>query len=837
MKKTIVSIFTMALFFSPYAQNQKVLEEMRESEREKDEYFKKLNEVPEATQTFSTDYASYKRAKAWNYRAQTIFTNPVNPGIYVGGRYNDVLVDKTNNIALAAPNGGGLWSFNAATGTNFKAIDDFSSFMAVFCIEQNPNNKQEILVGSGDPNGVSGFGIFRSTNGGLSFTQVSSTDPLSNADFKTIRKIKYSPTAANTIYVATNTKVYRSTDNGTSWNLVFTSPGWGGNSIQSLDFTAGSGVAIACLYSGIHLSPSGNSGTYTLVTTTLPNNSTGNYSSSNGSPRGCVLASYATDRNTIYAFFSVINSGNNSGYGDYDLYKSTNSGSSWTKVSSVNPTLWIAQESFSLTMGVHPTNSNNIVIGSGGWGYSTDGGANWKAALEGEVDYHCTRFDASDPNVCWVGYDQGFLKADFGATGSYYDYNVSKFVTQIKQSEFANTGNVVTSQVYYVDYYPQNMGDAFLMGQQDGGCFVSYPADQSPRWRVNVGDGFSTFVNKQDPTKVWASTQRNNIQVTTTKGTNLNQGDLAQINALSDNSVWSTDFYGNNAAGNMVFVPSTTSLKRTTDNGSSFTSIATFTTRVNNKVAVQEAADPVVYLAGKPSGQAANILRLANAGTSNSPSTTTISGIFTNINDNVDKISIDPNNVNTVYVCSTNGEAVKITDANTVSPSVTSIKGNLPTVIFNMVIAPKNYANYLIAATNIGLFYSTDNGTTWVASYEVPATQITDLKMRNSDDRLFVATYGRGVWAVTVGGLVTTTEEAINNKLNVYPNPAENHISISTNYEKNYSVVLYNVLGEKVLESSEKSNINISNLSSGMYIIHLKGIDGTIINTQKLEIK
>lgn len=837
MKKTIASIITMALFYSPYAQNQKVLEEMREKEREKDELVKLSNAIPEATEMFSTDYASYKRAKAWNYRGLTIFTNPVNPGIYVGGRYNDVLVDKTNNIALAAPNGGGLWSFNPSTGTNFKAIDDFGSFMTVFCIEQNPNNKQEILAGTGDPNGISGFGIFRSTNGGSTFTQISSTNPLNNGDFQTIRKIKYSPTSANTIYVATNTKVYRSTDNGSSWNLVFTSPGWGGNSIQSLEFTAGSGVAIACLYSGVHLSPSGNSGSYTLVTTTLPNNSTGNYSNSNGSTRGCVLASYASDRNTVYAFFSVINSGNNGGYGDFDLYKSTNSGSTWTKVSSVYPTLWIAQEYYSLVIGVHPTNANNIVIGSGGWGYSKDGGATWTAALNGEVDYHCTRFDASDPNVCWVGYDQGFLKADFGATGSYYDYNTSQNVTQIKQTEFANTGNVVTSQVYYVDYFPQNMGDAFLMGQQDGGSFVSYPTDQNPRWRVNVGDGFATFVNKQDPTKVWASVLRNNIQVTTTKGTNLNQGDLSQITSLSDNTVWTTDFYGNNAAGNMVFVPSSSSLKRTIDNGANFTTIATFSNRGDNRVAVQEIADPVVYLVGKPSGQATNILRLQNAGTLNSPTTATISNIFTNVNDKPDKISIDPNNVNTVYVCSTSGEAVKITNANSGSPTISSIKGNLPTVVFNMVIAPKNFANYLIAGTNIGLFYSTDNGATWTASYEVPATQITDLKMRNSDNRLFVATYGRGVWALTVGGLVTNAEEAQNTTLSVFPNPAESQINIATNYEKNYSILVYNVLGEKVIETTEKSNINISNLSTGMYIVHLKGVDGTVLSTQKIEIK
>ncbi len=124
MKKKLLCAISIALSLSSLAQQHKTKEQMRELEMEKDKVVKNANEVPQATQAFNTDYASYKHAKVWNYRAQTVFTNPANPGIYVGGRYNDVLVDKTNNIAIAAPNGGGLWTFNAATGTNFKAIDD-----------------------------------------------------------------------------------------------------------------------------------------------------------------------------------------------------------------------------------------------------------------------------------------------------------------------------------------------------------------------------------------------------------------------------------------------------------------------------------------------------------------------------------------------------------------------------------------------------------------------------------------------------------------------------------------------------------------------------------------
>src|SRR5262249_35578463 len=63
---------------------------------------------------------------------------------------------------------------------------------------------------------VRGAGIFKTTNGGTVWTQVTATN---NSSFYYVNKIVYSQTA-DVVYAATNTGVWRSTDGGTNWTKI-----------------------------------------------------------------------------------------------------------------------------------------------------------------------------------------------------------------------------------------------------------------------------------------------------------------------------------------------------------------------------------------------------------------------------------------------------------------------------------------------------------------------------------------------------------------------------------------------------------------------------------------
>ena len=85
------------------------------------------------------------------------------------------------------------------------------------------------LVGAAD---ASILGIWKSTNGGQSFSTVSMSGIPTSGDFKPGQmnyncSIGVSPTDANTVYVGSNLRMYRTTTGGTSWTAV---TDWAGQS-------------------------------------------------------------------------------------------------------------------------------------------------------------------------------------------------------------------------------------------------------------------------------------------------------------------------------------------------------------------------------------------------------------------------------------------------------------------------------------------------------------------------------------------------------------------------------------------------------------------------------
>ena len=70
---------------------------------------------------------------------------------------------------------------------------------------------------------------------------------------------------------------------------------------------------------------------------------------------------------------------------------------------------------------------------------------------------------------------------------------------------------------------------------------------------------------------------------------------------------------------------------------------------------------------------------------------------------------------------------------------------------------------------------------------------------------------------VFVDTCATSIFQINNNQIEIYPNPADQYIHINYDGLKE----IYTILGEKLLVTYE-NNINISNLSKGVYLIKLK---------------
>ena len=345
-----------------------------------DEVIKEHGLHYKATQDYD-DYLKFRQSSLRKNAGLFSDTESISvPGI--GGRVRSILVDSDNDIFLAAPSGGGLWTF-APDGSSFTAVDDMAPFMTITDITQSPFDSDEIIISTGDEyQGIIGEGLFISNDRGSTFVQLPSTDPDVENGFSVTRYVEYHPTRQNELYVVAGFRLYKSIDKGVSWNLVYQAS----DRIKSIEFNDSGEMLISVLRNGLFHSTTGDSGTFSQITNGVPN--------INGSFIGSVVASHKADRSIMYSLFSVSDPSSTCG-SRADLYKSTDGGISWSFINSTD--FCVTAEFFVLELYVHPTDPDLIFAGSIGWGYTENGGLDWIRGARLEVDYHEFITDISDP--------------------------------------------------------------------------------------------------------------------------------------------------------------------------------------------------------------------------------------------------------------------------------------------------------------------------------------------------------------------------------------------------------------------------------------------------------
>jgi len=102
----------------------------------------------------------------------------------ISGRTRVILIDKsddTNNTIWAGGVSGGLWK-STDGGSTWMAINDFFDNLAISAMVQDPTNHNLMYFGTGEffGGGVRGMGIWKTTDGGSTWTHLDSTKPGDN---------------------------------------------------------------------------------------------------------------------------------------------------------------------------------------------------------------------------------------------------------------------------------------------------------------------------------------------------------------------------------------------------------------------------------------------------------------------------------------------------------------------------------------------------------------------------------------------------------------------------------------------------------------------------------
>ena len=154
------------------------------------------------------------------YSASNITTG-YNPGI---GRVETFWVDRLNSdLIYMGSRSGGFWK-SLDAGISWKNTTDFLIASGVNTLDVDPFNNQEILINLRNANNGTSHGVYRSVNGGESWSETA-FNPKNNwgglGTNHAINIIKFHPKIKNVIFLGTSRGLYRSSDNLTSWTNSF----------------------------------------------------------------------------------------------------------------------------------------------------------------------------------------------------------------------------------------------------------------------------------------------------------------------------------------------------------------------------------------------------------------------------------------------------------------------------------------------------------------------------------------------------------------------------------------------------------------------------------------
>jgi photosystem II stability/assembly factor-like uncharacterized protein len=279
----------------------------------------------------------------------------------------DTLNDPTGNTVFAGSPGGGLWKCSnllSATAPNWHPVNDYMANLAIASVCQDPSNAAVMYMATGDGNtrDVRGYGIWKSTNAGTTWSILPST-----TGFTTAYKILCD--ASGNVYVATGgLGLRRSTDGGSSWTsisptgIVASNPSY----VTDLELSSTGRLHATFGYLGTVVKHY-----YTDIPSTVTSASGWNLSTGiRLSATACTRLELASQGNTLYAVTS------NGSYNIDSAYKSVDGGATWTKQNTTvyTTSLGNGQGYYNLTLQINPDNASEFIVGGIDAYRSTDAG-------------------------------------------------------------------------------------------------------------------------------------------------------------------------------------------------------------------------------------------------------------------------------------------------------------------------------------------------------------------------------------------------------------------------------------------------------------------------------
>ncbi|HEX2535773.1 MAG TPA: T9SS type A sorting domain-containing protein [Chitinophagaceae bacterium] len=699
----------------------------------------------------------------------------------MSGRTRAVLVDRndpTNNTVILGSVGGGLWRT-----TNFKAahpdwtrLPSVSANLAISCLAQDPAHPDTMYAGTGEGyfnvDAIRGLGIYRSTDGGLTWSLLpaTTTGGAQVNDLSFVQKIAVAPNGD--VYASgisarfcNSGGVLKSTNAGNTWTRVIGFFNNSGSCAGAFDFF---GYDLEISKDGdiwatvvdrsladttrgkIYYSPAGvnagNSGTWVDVT---PAPARSAYW------QRIELAASQQNNGKVYAVMQGIN--NSLG----GMFVTGNSGTTWTNISSTAS--WCdggspggtdfsrGQAWYDLAIAVKPDDDQTVFVGAIDLMKTTNGGASWMQSTQWiggcgalpviHADNHDIVYLPGSAAEFIVVNDGGvYFTSDNGATYSY-------------KGEGYNT-----IQYYSAAMHPEANSPVLMGGAQDNGSHILENAGLGSAFEAVGGDGGFCFIDQDDPKVMIASYVELNYYISRDSGANFDiyatYGGGRFINPTEyDNG--SNCLFGSYNNGQLARI------SNVAGPGAISAVALSFPAATNRQVSAMK-ADPntanrlwVAFSTG--AGASAQVPQLYYMDQSQAPAPTLTSVTVPALpaGSYISNIDVETGNAAHLLLTVSNYGVPSVWESTNMGASWTSIEGNLPDmpVRWGIFVPGSSAAAGILLATETGVWNTTaisGTSTVWNPSMTLPSVRVDMLQFRPSDKTVVAATHGLGMYTAVL---------------------------------------------------------------------------------------
>lgn len=802
----------------------------------------------------------------------------------VGGRTRAIAIDRTNTSTyLAGGVSGGMWRSTDA-GASWARVTAPADHAAVSCIAQDTRfgKTSTWYYGSGETQGNSasksysafyrGNGIYKSTDGGTSWSSLSSTiaDPQKASDWDAVFRIAIDPIRSDSDIVVAAIKkgIMRSNDGGNTWKQVL-----GGSGSISSAFTevvvTSDGVYYAALSSNVNndkgLWRSEDGLNWTDITP-------GSFPASHGRT---VIAVYGGDENVVYFFSYTPGSGtigNSLWKYRYVSGDGTGNGGQWLNRSSGLPHRSLNLYSgYCQVLGVKPDDEDVVFVGGTNLYRSVNGFLDTfntthigGYAIEWDTNYHYRHgihypdqqaiiFDPSNPDRMISTADGGIFRTDSCGAPTWTWQSLNH--------------GYVTSQFYGIAIDHGTMGsEEVIGGLQDRGTFWTNTKDFSTPW-ISMRGADGAYVAIEDGGEhYYTSTQYANIRRMSWDDSGNVEDDFKVMppdmpKGSGSELLFVHPFTLDPVQNNIMYLPYGGEIWRNDDLAAAEDEDLTPWLKTHQvagtitAISASESPQGVLYVGTSNS----RIYRMEDVhtntfGAAQLISTGIANGGWTSC------IAIDPLDADKVMVVYSNYNTASLWYSEDGGDNWEPVEGNLagtpdpnvppslyyisdgPSTRWAEIVHTSSGPVYFLG-TSVGLFSTRElNGdsTVWVQQgTETVGNVVVDmLDYRASDQWLVVGTHGNGIYASNVGFTDEPTPEGISDlsgesiQLKAFPNPAADQAMLSyvLPADMEVRITLFDPYGRMIRtqQVSQKRGENtnslpLTGLPSGLYYYQLAG--------------